>query len=448
MRELFGTDGIRGKANEFPMTPERCMRLGKAIALSFRNGKPSPKIVIGKDTRISGYMLETALTSGLVSMGATVLLVGPMPTPAISHLTRSLNADAGIVISASHNHAMDNGIKVFDSLGYKLSDEMEKRVEGIIFSNEMEAGELNGSSIGKAFRVDDAKGRYVEFAKSSINNRSLSGLKVVVDCANGAAYRVAPEVLSELGAHTIVMNNLPDGLNINLGCGATSVEGLSRRVVEEKADLGLAFDGDADRLIVVDSKGNEINGDRIMAALALDLKSRNALNNNSVVATVMSNSGFEQFMNRNGINVVRTKVGDRYVIEEMRRNNYNFGGEQSGHIIFGEYSTTGDGLITALQILKLVKDKGKTVSELCNGFDIFPQVLVNVSVREKKPLEEIASVAEAIRAADSRLAGNGRVLVRYSGTENIARVMVEGQDESEIREIAGSVARTIAGELS
>ena len=448
MRELFGTDGIRGKANEFPMTPELCMKLGKAIALSFRNGKPSPKIVIGKDTRISGYMLETALTSGLVSMGATVLLVGPMPTPAISHLTRSLNADAGIVISASHNHAMDNGIKVFDSLGYKLSDEMEKRVEGIIFSNEMEAGELNGSSIGKAFRVDDAKGRYVEFAKSSINNRSLSGLKVVVDCANGAAYRVAPEVLSELGAHTIVMNNLPDGLNINLGCGATSVEGLSRRVVEEKADLGLAFDGDADRLIVVDSKGNEINGDRIMAALALDLKSRNALNNNSVVATVMSNSGFEQFMNRNGINVVRTKVGDRYVIEEMRRNNYNFGGEQSGHIIFGEYSTTGDGLITALQILKLVKDKGKTVSELCNGFDIFPQVLVNVSVREKKPLEEIASVAEAIRAADSRLAGNGRVLVRYSGTENIARVMVEGQDESEIREIAGSVARTIAGELS
>lgn len=446
MRKLFGTDGIRGKANEFPMTPELALKLGKAIAINFANGN-APKVVIGKDTRLSGYMLETALTSGLVSMGTQVFLVGPMPTPAISHLTRSLNADAGIVISASHNPAEDNGIKIFDSQGYKLSDETEQKIESLIFSKEMEEGSLNGKEIGKAFRINDAQGRYNEFAKNSINNNSLSGLNIVVDCANGAAYKLAPQIFSELGANVTAINNSPNGLNINLECGATHLNSLSEKVKETKADLGIALDGDADRLIIVDSNGEEINGDKIMAVLALNLKEKGKLSNNTVVATIMSNTGFEKYLSENGITVIRAKVGDRYVIEEMRNNSYNFGGEQSGHIIFGDYSTTGDGIITALQFLNLVKEKNQSVSELCNTFELFPQVLVNVNVKEKKPFEELPTVLEKIKQTEQTLGENGRVLVRYSGTENIARVMIEGPNETEIKEMADSIANSLAEEV-
>src|SRR3989344_5844792 len=351
-RELFGTDGVRGKANHYPMTPELILKLGKAIALHFEKKGVTPKVVIGKDTRLSGYMLETALTSGLVSMGATVCLVSPIPTPAVSFLARTLAADAGIMISASHNPAEDNGIKIFDSRGYKLSDEDEHKIEKILFSDELNNGFHDGRAIGKAFRIEDAQQRYREFAKSSVNGVSFKGLKLVIDCANGAGYKVAPQILSELGAEVIAINNQQDGWNINLECGATHISGLAKKVVEQKADIGIALDGDADRLIVVDASGKEVNGDRIMAALALDLKSKGKLALNTVISTVMGNIGFEKHMASNGVNIIRTKVGDRYVIEEMLRSNANFGGEQSGHIIFGDYSTTGDGIIAALQVLR------------------------------------------------------------------------------------------------
>lgn len=446
MRILFGTDGIRGKANKYPMTSELAMKLGKAVAIHFREKESSPKIIIGKDTRISGYMLETALTSGLVAMGATVLLAGPMPTPAISHLARSLNADAGIMISASHNPAEDNGLKIFDSKGHKLSDEAEEKIEKIIFSKEMENGTLNGHEIGKAFRVEDAKGRYVEFAKNSIKNFSLKGLKIIIDCANGAAYKVAPDILSELGAQVIPINNTPNGLNINENCGATNTVSLAKKVLEENADLGIALDGDADRVIIIDSDGNEINGDRIMACLAIELKENNLLNKNSIIATVMSNAGFEKHLKENGIKVIRANVGDRYVIEEMLRQSLNFGGEQSGHIIFGDYSTTGDGIITALQLLKLMKEKNKPISELCNGFELFPQILVNVKVKEKKSVEKLHANS-LVNEIQKELGDNGRILVRYSGTENICRVMIEGKDYSKISSFAEKIADSITKEI-
>ncbi|MEK6957914.1 MAG: phosphoglucosamine mutase [archaeon] len=445
MKQLFGTDGIRGKANQYPMTPELALKLGKAVAIRFATGESRPRIVIGKDTRLSGYMLETALTSGLVAMGADVLLVGPMPTPAISHLTRSLNADAGIMISASHNHAEDNGIKIFDSKGYKLFDEDEEEIEKIIFSEKMESGRLNGKHIGKAFRINDAQGRYIEFAKASIGNISLRGIKAVVDCANGAAYRVAPQIFSELGVEIMPINHEPDGLNINLNCGATDVRHLKKKVLDSKADLGVALDGDADRVIIIDSRGNEINGDRILAALALDMQDNNELAQSTVVATVMSNAGFEKHLKNNKLKIVRTSVGDRYVIEEMRKNAFTLGGEQSGHIIFGKYSTTGDGIIAALQIMRLMKQLGRPVSGLCNSFELFPQVLVNVKVKEKKPLNEIASVQKLIDSYSKKFGDNGRILVRYSGTENICRVMIEGTDENEIKLAAEQIAEKIRG---
>lgn len=446
-RKLFGTDGIRGKANRYPMTPEMALKLGKAIALHFERKGIPPKAVIGKDTRISGYMLETALTSGLVSMGAEVLLVGPMPTPAVSFLVKELAAVSGIVISASHNPAEDNGIKLFDSRGLKLSDEDEHSIEKIIFSEQLNNGFHDGRHVGKAFRVEDARQRYTEFVKSTVENVSLKGIRVVVDCANGAAYKIAPEVLSSLGAEVIAINNKPDGFNINKGCGAIHIEAVSRKVQEESADIGIALDGDADRVIIVDAKGNEVNGDRIMACLALDLKEKGRLAQDTLVATVMSNSGLEAYMKTRGIKVVRTKVGDKYVIEEMKANNYNFGGEQSGHIIYGDHSTTGDGTITAIQFLRLMKEKNMGVNGLANGFELYPQVLINVPVMEKKPFDEVHVIADEIKAAEKKLAGKGRALVRYSGTENIARVMVEGQNISEVEKIARSVADAITKEL-
>lgn len=436
---MFGTDGIRGKANHYPMTPELVIKLGKATALHFENKGVTPKVVIGKDTRLSGYMLETALTSGLVSMGATVYLAGPIPTPAVAFLTRFLGADAGIMISASHNPSEDNGIKLFDSEGYKLSDADEHTIEAILFSDELNNGFHDGRSIGKAFRVEDAQQRYREFAKSTINAASLKGIKVVLDCANGAGYKAAPQILSELGAEVVAINNSPDGWNINKECGATHIGGLSKKVVESKSDIGVALDGDADRVIIVDSAGNEVDGDRIMAALAEDLKMRGKLSKDTVVATVMSNAGFERHLKDNGIAMLRAKVGDRYVIEEMRNSGCNFGGEQSGHIIFGDFSTTGDGIITALQLLRLMKEHEKTVDELCNSFELYPQVLANLKVREKIPVEKLKGVSARIAAAEKALAGAGRVLVRYSGTENILRIMVEGPDKGQIKGFADSI---------
>jgi phosphoglucosamine mutase len=449
MGRLFGTDGIRGIANSYPTTPEMAVRVGKATAHYFReqNQRGRHKIVIGKDTRLSGYMLESALTSGIVSCGVDVLLVGPMPTPAIAHLTRSLNADAGIVLSASHNPAEDNGIKIFDSSGCKLDDSVEEKIEQLVFSEEINNEHIRGDKIGKAFRIGDAKGRYIEFAKNSIGNTPLNGLRLVLDCANGAAYSVAPTIFSELGADVVVLNNRPDGLNINLGCGALHPEVIQAAVKEHGADIGIALDGDADRVIVCDENGNSINGDHLLAILARHLKERGQLKKNTVAATVMSNLGLDRAMEREGIMVVRTKVGDRYLLEEMKRRGLSLGGEQSGHIILGDYSTTGDGIITALQLLRIMKDSGKKLSELADVLQPFPQVLVNVSVAEKKPFGEMPSVERKIAEARERLGSMGRVFVRYSGTENIARVMVEGKRQGEIRELADAIARQLRVEI-
>ncbi len=449
MKKLFGTDGIRGVANLHPMTPEMAVKIGKAIAHYFReqNEKGRHRIVIGKDTRLSGYLLETALTSGIVSSGVDVLLVGPMPTAAIAHLAKSLNADAGIVLSASHNPAEDNGIKIFDGKGYKLTDAVEEKIEQLVFSEKINNEHIRGNKIGKAHRVDDAKGRYIEFAKHSIRNAPLDGIRIVLDCANGAAYSVAPDIFSELGADVIVLNNKPDGLNINLNCGALHPEVIQNAVVEHNADIGIALDGDADRVIVCDGSGKDVNGDHLMAIFARDLKEKGMLKENAFVATVMSNLGLEKAAEREGIKIIRTMVGDRYVIEEMKSLGLVFGGEQSGHIIFGNYCTTGDGIITALQLLNIMKSSGKKLSELTDIMKPFPQILININVKGKKPFEEMKGVRNKIKEIENRLGKDGRVLVRYSGTENIARVMVEGLSQKEIKEMADEIANEIKKEI-
>jgi len=356
--KVFGTDGIRGKANVWPMTPEIALRVGKAVALFFRerNGKQKHRIVIGKDTRLSGYMLETALTSGIVSMGVDVFLVGPMPTPAISHLTKSMNCDAGIVISASHNPAEDNGIKLFDSDGFKLNEKTEQEIEKLILSENIES---DSTEIGKASRIDDAKGRYTEFIKDSIDNKPLNGLKIVLDCANGAGYHIAPDVFSELGAETIVLNNKPNGKNINLECGAMHPEVIMNAVKENKADFGVALDGDADRLIVCDEKSALVDGDAIIAVFARDLKEKGKLKSNKIAGTVMSNLGLIKALEEIDIELIQTKVGDKFVIEEMKKQSLELGGEQSGHIIFREFSSTGDGILCAVQLARISKESGK-----------------------------------------------------------------------------------------
>ena len=447
-RKIFGTDGIRGKANSYPMTPELALQLGKALAkiLTTKNGKGRKKILIGKDTRLSGYMIETALTSGLVSMGCDVILVGPIPTPAIAQLTKSLTADAGIVISASHNPADDNGIKIFSRDGYKLNDELEEEIEKLMFSGSIDADHVTGTNIGKASRVEDAKGRYIEFCKSTIGNKSLSGLKVVLDCANGAAYNVAPKIISELGAELITLNAEPDGLNINNGCGALHPEAIQSAVKKHKADIGIALDGDADRIVVCDEKGNLVNGDSLLAMFTLDLNSKQLLRDNTIVTTVMSNYGFYEAMQNAGISVKTTPVGDRYVIEEIKKHNYTLGGEQSGHIIFADYSTTGDGIISALQLLSLLKSKGK-LSWLSNVMVNYPQVLLNVKVKQKGPFNKIPKIKQAIENAEKEIEGKGRVLVRYSGTENLARVMVEGKDKKQVASLTNKIAAIIKKEI-
>ncbi len=449
MRKLFGTDGVRGVANLEPMTSEIAMQLGRAAAHLFMRRAGRHQIVIGKDTRVSGYMLESALTAGICSMGVDVLLVGPMPTPAIAFLTRSLRADAGVVISASHNPYQDNGIKFFSSDGFKLPDEMEARIEQLIVSDEIRHLRPTADAIGKAFRIDDAEGRYIEFVKRSLpKDLDFQDLKVVVDCANGAAYKVAPTVLRELGAKVEVMANKPDGMNINAGCGAVHPQLLQEAVREHKANLGIALDGDADRAIFVCEQGNIVDGDHVMAALALDLQAGGQLAKQTIVGTVMSNFGLELAMSKAGVKLVRTPVGDRYLLERMLADGYNFGGEQSGHFIFLDHNTTGDGLISALQVLSLMKRIRRPLSELAQAMSPVPQILVNVKVRHKPDLETVPDLQRAIQDGETKLNGCGRVLVRYSGTEALLRIMVEGERDAVIREVADSLACIVRTHLA
>lgn len=449
MRKLFGTDGIRGVANLDPMTSEMAMQLGRAAAYIFMRRAGRHQIVIGKDTRISGYMLESALMAGICSMGVDVLVVGPMPTPAIAFLTRSLRADAGVVISASHNPYQDNGIKFFSSDGFKLPDEVEARIEELIVSDEIRHLRPTADLIGKAYRIDDADGRYIEFTKRSLpKDLDFQGIKLVIDCANGAAYKVAPTVLRELGASVEVIGNKPDGMNINAGCGAVHPELLQETVLHQKADIGIALDGDADRAVFVCEQGTVVDGDRVMAALGLDLQQNGLLAKQTVVGTVMSNFGLELSMAKAGIGLVRTPVGDRYLLERMLADGYNFGGEQSGHFIFLDHNTTGDGLISALQMLSLLKRTKKPLSELAKAMTAVPQVLVNLQVKRKPVLETIPDIDRAIKESDRRLNGSGRVVIRYSGTEPLLRIMVEGEQSTVVKEIAEDLARVVRDHLS
>ena len=440
-RRLFGTDGIRGVANAHPMTGEMMLQLGRAVAYLIRNGTHRHRVVIGKDTRLSGYMLETALASGICSMGVDVLICGPLPTPAISQLTVSMRADAGAVISASHNPYQDNGIKFFNRDGFKLPDETEMKIEELIANDELHHLRPTATSIGKAFRIEDAGGRYVVFAKSTFpKDLTLEGLTIVVDCGHGAAYRVAPSVLQELGAKVITIGAEPDGKNINKGFGALHPEAMCKAVVKTGANLGIALDGDADRLIVADEKGKVVDGDAVMAVCGLDLLRRKALPKKTVVATVMSNLGLDQCIGKAGGRVVRTRVGDRYVVEEMRKNGYSFGGEQSGHLIFLEHATTGDGTVAALALLSVMVQSGKPMSELARMMDVYPQAQLNLAVREKPELGSLPAVMRAVRDVEKKLGKEGRVLVRYSGTEPKVRVLVEGPEKKLIEGYAGGIA--------
>jgi phosphoglucosamine mutase len=445
--KLFGTDGIRGKANHYPMTGEIAFEVGRAAAyvLGKKNGRN--KILIGKDTRLSGYMLESALTSGICSMGMNVVLVGPMPTPGIAFVTRSLRVDAGVVISASHNPYDDNGIKFFSSDGFKLPDSTENDIERAMFTETLEKIRPEGAGIGKAYRVDDASGRYIEYVKSTFpKGKTLEGMKIVVDCSNGSAYKITPFVLTELGADVIAINSKPDGININANCGAMHPEAMQKAVLEYKADIGIAHDGDADRTIICDERGEIVDGDKIMAICALDMKKDGTLKGNTVVATVMSNLGFELFLKKSGIKVIRTKVGDRYVVEEMLKRGCNLGGEQSGHIIFLDHNTTGDGPVTALQVLSIMCRREKSLSSLASPIPIYPQVLLNVPVRRHKAIEDFPSINTAIKKAEKKLAG-GRILVRPSGTEPKVRVMVEGDNMDEITAVAEEIAEVIKSNM-
>jgi phosphoglucosamine mutase len=450
-KRLFGTDGIRGLANHDPMTPEMSLKLGKALTYTLKQNKKNsykPKIVIGKDTRLSGYIFEQALSSGIASMGADVLLVGPLPTPAIAFITTSMRADAGIVISASHNPYEDNGIKIFDSFGFKLPDEKEMEIEDLIYNGEEKLIKSSPDEIGKAFRIDDAPGRYVVFAKNSFPaDLTLDGIKLVLDCANGAAYKVAPLIFQELGAQLLTIGVNPNGKNINTDCGSLNPELLREKVLESGADLGIALDGDADRVIFCDEKGTIIDGDIIIAICAREMIEKGKLKGNAIITTLMSNMALERFIRDQGAEFIRTQVGDRYVVEEMRARNSNLGGEKSGHIIFLDHTTTGDGTLAALQILGIMKTKEKSLSELATIIDLYPQVLLNVRVEEKKDLNNIPELSKQIKKNEDRLNGKGRINIRFSGTESISRVMVEGEDESLINEIAQELAQTIEKEL-
>jgi len=446
--KLFGTDGIRGKANHFPMTGEVAFEVGRAAAYVLKKTHGRNNILIGKDTRLSGYMIESALTSGICSMGMNVVLIGPMPTPGIAFVTRSMRVDAGIVISASHNPFDDNGIKFFSSDGFKLPDSVEEEIEKAMFSKTLEKIRPEGANIGKAKRVEDASGRYIEFVKSTFpKGMTLEGIKIVVDCSNGSAYKITPTVLRELGAEVIAINDKPDGININADCGATHSEALQKAVLEHKANIGIAHDGDADRTIFCDENGEIVDGDKIMAICAMDMKKEGNLKANTVVATVMSNIGFELFLKKAGIKVIRAKVGDRYVVEEMVKIGCNLGGEQSGHIIFLDHNTTGDGPITALQVLSIMCRKEKTLSNLASYIPIYPQILINVPVKKSKDMKDFPSISAVIKRAEKKLK-NGRILVRPSGTEPKIRVMIEGDKMDYITTIAEEIAEVIKKHMS
>jgi phosphoglucosamine mutase len=470
-RRLFGTDGVRGVANVDPMTSEMALKLGRGLASVIHDPRhqaagapgdhpPAPaklrgsegrhryKILIGKDTRLSGYMLETALASGICSMGVDVLLVGPLPTPGVAYLTRSMRCDAGVVISASHNPYQDNGIKFFSYDGFKLPDETEAKIEDLIFSGETERYRPTGNAIGKQRRVDDAVGRYVVCLKNSFpRHLTLEGMKIVVDCGHGAAYRVAPDVLSELGAEVIPIGVHPDGENINHDCGSLYPEAARQAVLEHDADLAITLDGDADRAVFVDGRGEIVDGDHVLAICAKEMGDKGTLRGNTVVATVMSNLGLELALNGLGVKLKRTQVGDRYVVEAMVRGGFNLGGEQSGHLLFLDHNTTGDGCLTALQLLAVMVERERSLEDLKKIMTQLPQVLLNVKVKEKKELAALPRVSAKIAAVEKELGGRGRLLVRYSGTEALARVMLEGENEQRIRGMAEEIAEEIRKEL-
>ena len=444
MRKLFGTDGVRGVANIYPMTIEIAMQIGRAMAFTVKNHARRHRIVIGKDTRVSCYMIENALAAGICSMGVDVLLVGPLPTPGISFITTSMRADAGVVISASHNPFQDNGIKLFSYDGFKLPDEVEASMEDLIFSQKMEALRPVADEVGKAARIDDARGRYIVFLKNTFPKEyTLENFHIVLDCANGATYGVAPHVFEELGAKVTALSVNPNGQNINHNCGALHPELMAEKVKELGADIGLALDGDGDRLIVADEHGNIVDGDHIMAICAQELLKQRKLNRKTLVATVMSNMGLQIAMEKMGGMMVRTGVGDRYVVECMRKEGYSFGGEQSGHLIFLDHITTGDGILAALQLLAIMKKRGKPLSELSGIMESFPQVLKNIRTSKRIEIKEIPRLAEAIQQHEETLAKTGRILVRASGTEPVIRVMVEGQDKTVIEKVAGELCDVI-----
>ena len=441
-RNYFGTDGIRGTANSDPMTAEVALRVGMAAGRVFTRGAHRHSVVIGKDTRLSGYMLEPALAAGFVSMGMDVIFVGPMPTPAVAMLTRSLRADLGVVISASHNPFYDNGIKLFGPDGYKLSDETEEQIERLVESN-MQDHLAQSGDLGRARRLEDAEGRYIEFVKNTFpKGRQLEGLKIVVDCANGAAYKVAPTTLWELGAEVVTYGVEPDGFNINKDCGSTDTYTMCQMVREHGADIGIALDGDADRVLIADETGNLLDGDLLMAIVAESWQRRGKLNGGGIVATVMSNLGLENYLRDIGLTLERTQVGDRYVVDHMRANGFNVGGEQSGHIVLSDYNTTGDGLIAAIEVLSALEDTGNSVSELGRRFQPYPQILENVRFKGNSPLDN-KTVKEAVDDGESRLRASGRILVRKSGTEPLIRVMAEGADQALVQSVVADIVTAI-----
>ncbi|PWE57181.1 phosphoglucosamine mutase [Metarhizobium album] len=442
-RRYFGTDGIRGQSNTFPMTPDLAMRVGIAVGTIFRRGTHRHRVVIGKDTRLSGYMLENAMVAGFTAAGVDAFVLGPIPTPAVAMLTRSLRCDIGVMISASHNPYEDNGIKLFGPDGYKLSDEIEMQIEDLL-EKDLSSQLAKSDDIGRAKRIDGVHDRYIEFAKRTLpRDVTLQGLRVAIDCANGAAYKVAPAVLWELGADVVTIGDTPNGTNINLDCGSTHPAALQKKLHEVRADIGIALDGDADRVIIVDETGTIVDGDQLMAVVAESWADDQILKGGGIVATVMSNLGLERFLDGKRLTLARTKVGDRYVVEHMRQNNFNVGGEQSGHIVLSDFGTTGDGLVAALQILACVKRSGRTVSEVCRRFEPVPQLLRNVRISGGKPLED-GIVKQAIADAESELARSGRLVIRPSGTEPLIRVMAEGDDRIQIERIVNDLVGVIA----
>jgi len=444
MGKLFGTDGVRGIANAHPMTVEVAMQIGRAVAYICKHREYRHKILIGKDTRLSCYMLEHALAAGICSMGVDVFFVGPVPTPGIAFITKDMRADAGIVISASHNPFQDNGIKIFSRKGYKLPDDIENQLEDIIFSRTIDSLRPTADAVGKAYRIEDALGRYIVFLKRTFpEDLTLDGMKIAIDCANGATYKIAPTVFRELGARLYPIHIEPTGVNINLNCGSQHTEDLRRLVIEKQAQIGVAFDGDGDRFIAIDELGNEISGDTIIAICANYMKQKKILKNNVVVTTVMSNLGLSELFNNLNIIHYKSQVGDRYVISEMLKYDAALGGEDSGHIIFANYHTTGDGILSALQLLSIMRESGAPLSELAKIMKIYPQKLINIEVREKKNLEEIKEIDDAIKKSEKELGTSGRLLVRYSGTQNMCRVMVEAPTNEITEKIANRIADLI-----